>query len=154
MKSRQIKFRVWDKVRKTFSYPEDKETNYSEPTENGGLGYYLLTQSGILQSNDGNYIDDWHDNYIIQQYTGFCDKHGKEIYEGDLIKFMGRWDEQGNVLTPDYKPYEVIWFMGGLHAIWTEKSARSFHVHNQMVGVGHTDSEIIGNILETPELFK
>ena len=81
--SREIKFRVWDKIEKRFITP----TSF-------GQTHYNLTLNGKLynlQNGSGG------DDYVVQQFTGLKDKNGKEIYEGDLIKEI------------NYGPYRVFW---------------------------------------------
>jgi uncharacterized phage protein (TIGR01671 family) len=143
--NREIKFKVWDIENKSF------------------LIDFSISKYGHLMTYDFHGSDEKcycqcpnPNNYIIQQYTGLKDKNGNEIYEGDIIRFMGRWDTDGKVLPPDYKPYRVVWVMGGLWAMMINPPhpLKAFHGHNECVGVGHTDSEIIGNIFENPELLK
>lgn len=69
-------------------------------------------------------------SYPVQQYTGLKDKHGKDIYEGDILFFQqqdGVWPNQLN------KNIEVKY---------------PFVCGNTHLG------EIIGNIFENPELLK
>jgi uncharacterized phage protein (TIGR01671 family) len=90
------------------------------------------------------------EEYIVEQSTGLKDKNGVEIFEGDLIVFLGRWDEKGRVIEPNFEPYEVSWAWGGLRAFKTYRGDFSgFSLHEDSVEVGHTDSRIIGNIHET-----
>ncbi len=65
MKNREIKFRAWDKH-------HGNMINNLQP-------FYEKR----IQSN-------WADcGIILMQYTGLLDKNGKEIYEGDRIRFWG-----------------------------------------------------------------
>lgn len=79
----------------------------------------------------------------VCQYTGLKDKDGKEIYEGDILYCISRFDnanmvvifEDGEfrmVLCEKYKTYETG---GGFYAI------RCF------------EKEVIGNIYDNPELL-
>jgi uncharacterized phage protein (TIGR01671 family) len=144
--NRVIKFRVWHKNYNKFYYLSDDDC-----LEFYGDTFYLIVSNhegpgAVIGSNK---------NCILQQFSGLKDKNGKEIYEGDIIRFMGRWDKKGQVLKPNYEPYEVLWFCAGLVAWRVNKPKyQSFHKHNDLVGVGHTNNEVIGNIFENPELLK
>lgn len=144
--SRIIKFRVWDKKNNNFWHNMKGFVN-----------------SGIIINANGNTGITYEDTkfvffnpefLIVQQFTGLTDKNKREIYEGDIIIFMGRWDENGKVLPPDYEPYEIAWCMGGLKAFLISRDgSSSIYRHNECLGVGHTDNEVIGNIFENPELL-
>ena len=98
--------------------------------------------------------DEWTEQVAIQQFTGVRDKTRREIYEGDIISFLGTWDEKGNVIANDKSPYKVIWFGGGFQAILIGRDGcRSSFRHNELRSVGNTDSLILGNIFENPELL-
>lgn len=75
------------------------------------------------------------DTDTIGQFTGLRDRHGKEIYEGDIV----RYDMGGEC--------EVSYCIGGGFAGFDLSPA--FHDEHQL-----TDVEVIGNIHDNPELLK
>lgn len=113
MNNREIKFRVWDPTPKRF-YPQNVLN--------------VLPLDVFLASDS------------LQQYTGAWDKHGKEVYDGDIVKF-------GNL------NYIIEWneFSYG----WQGRCPYYHKYHHprldpfRLVGC----SELIGNIMENPELL-
>ena len=63
---REIKFRAWDK--------HSESMNFINPREPDGYNISAIAS-------------DKHWN--VMQYTGLKDKSGKEIYEGDILKWSG-----------------------------------------------------------------
>ena len=71
MNKNRLKFRAWDKLAKQFTYPDK-----------GYQGHYVLDLNGRfhnLQNGSGG------DEYVVQQWTGFVDAKGKDVYEGDFL---------------------------------------------------------------------
>lgn len=76
--------------------------------------------------------------YVWLQYTGLKDKHGKEIYEGDILQLPSRY-------------YGDTYYEKSIGVI--EWDYDSWYVKNQG-DAQYSDMEIIGNIYENPELLQ
>lgn len=84
------------------------------------------------------------DPETVGQYTGLCDKNGKKIFEGDIVR-----------LDSDGEKYEVF-FMGNGEYSYVLFSARYYrieHIYELENRSGVLDAEIIGNIHDNPELL-
>ena len=100
---------------------------------------YSQTVKGSLKITDWLFVTP----DTIGQFTGLYDKNGKEIYEGDILKWKA-----------DNRLYAVVFNWGMFYA--------SVEVCNQEVYGGFplhslTDDEaceIVGNIYDNPELIK
>lgn len=73
-------------------------------------------------------------NWILMQYTGFKDKNGKEIYEGDLCR------------ADSGETTEVLFEQGCFFV-------RRIQVDNELALMIDNSLEVIGNIYENPELL-
>jgi uncharacterized phage protein (TIGR01671 family) len=119
---RELKFRAWDNLKK--EWLKKKVYHFNPHFNEEGIGEFKLEQHP--------------EGFTIQQYTGLKDKNGKEIYEGDILK----WYEGENNLS------EVI-FQNG-----------SFMVRGINWGAFWYISDYydvytwFGNIFENPELLK
>ena len=133
---REIKFRAWDKVEKAFVVPLDFCIT--------GMGQLLLTKSNELISF-GEFKEIADDRYLVMQYTGLKDKSGREIYEGDIIKFIYKY----RILNAEVYFCEILyeWRLKKQFLIG-EKITMPFSL------LIESDFEIIGNIYENPELLK
>ena len=122
---REIKFRIWDAENKIIKhimcFYSDEQIEY----RNGMAIIALNKKRG--------------DDFVLMQYTGVKDKYGKEIYEGDIVRYNDRqigvivWEHTSFVLKllNDKKNTIILWY-----------------------DVDTKDNiEVIGNIYENPELL-
>lgn len=130
---REIKFRVWDGV--DIRQPDEMSIRL-EYTD--VAGWNLVPNV----SNPTFYIDGESkegSTFEMLQFTGLTDKHGKEIYEGDIIVYR---DQSGSGRERIFPPRPVRW----------NDELSEFNVSGAMVG--GSSYEVIGNIYENPELLK
>jgi len=106
--SREIKFRAWDESKNNMMY--DLEIR-NEPL-------WWLTSLKLP----------------VMQYTGLKDKNGKEIFEGDIVSFIGLSGESKALVEYDDK-------LG------------CYRVKNNYIP-NHVRLEVIGNVWENPDLLK
>ena len=130
---REIKFRVWDKNRKTF------------------LDFYwAVDKLGRTFSILDKYVyDEFTDEIELMQYTGLKDMNGVEIYEGDVVnvswplsKLKGINHAIGYSEVKDGHPVS--------EAIdWYEDVSRLIQTHDNGGQI-----TVVGNCFENPELLE
>ena len=133
---REIKFRAWDKKKKSMN-------QFDRCHVGRGFGTLLFGFSPRLEDYG---VEKNKSAFTFMQYTGLKDKNGKEIYESDIVLS----DPKDGLGTCDnLRKYKVFWGVSG------------WELHNMKDGVGgcpvwsiaHATNEIIGNIYENPELL-
>lgn len=127
--SREIKFRVWD-------------------LKSRMIGQYPLTLKDMLNPAVCRFGD--CEGLVFLEYTGFKDKTGIEIYEGDVVvgttPFVIKIDP---LELKEKQTFKVVWLDDGcwglmtLDGHWSESHQFS-----------ERRLEVIGNIYENPELLE
>lgn len=80
------------------------------------------------------------DKDTVGQYTGLHDKNGKEIYEGDIVKYR---DSRGQHIEKVI--FDKGCFYAGMH--WGSSTRVAPKLINPRI------TEVIGNIYDNPELL-
>jgi len=127
--SREIKFRAWDKI-------NEKIVKISSLS---------LENKEIAVKENGTYHFFRMQNLELMQYTGLNDKNGKEIYEGDIIKYKFPYDRRLKHISPVFymesqASYGVLDIYKNGIPLYTMPANNYF--------------EVIGNIYENPELLE
>jgi uncharacterized phage protein (TIGR01671 family) len=135
MKTRELKFRAWDNIKKEWLMGYKQVGGFSIFGECMAFGEWQIILSQMVLGKFGESGED----LVVQQFTGLLDKNGKEIYEGDILKYdLG--ETKGLINT-------VVWD----HFSWRISEMDNSACFPLTSGL---DYEIIGNIFETPELLK
>jgi uncharacterized phage protein (TIGR01671 family) len=146
---RELKFRVWNKATKSWLNDDAGTHCWSEYCLNIFTGEVveIVTSDNkfFSRANEPNFYFDKNAHvkespYVVQQYTGLKDRHEKEIYEGDIVKVYSEEFENENFTG------KVI-FDEGSFLTWINKN----DIRSVWSG---DDIEVIGNIMENPELLK
>ena len=121
---REIKFRAWDGKKMIYGNEDEYDT-------------WLIGMDNPTQICKWDGICE--DILDLMQYTGLKDKEGKEIYEGDICK-------------RDYWKclYRVDWIGAGFQFVAVKSIDNDVEPTINSV----KNFEVIGNIMENPELLK
>jgi uncharacterized phage protein (TIGR01671 family) len=145
MNSRELKFRIWHLDKKKWLTNND---------------YIGINNFGVVvDDRDDMYNLSLADGCIIQQYTGLKDKNGIPICEGDIVKYARIKVESTEFAKGCFssKAIEIGEEIGEILFIKPSFCLSFDHIRYDDImpmSLAEHRYEVIGNIMETPELIK
>ncbi|MFT8825096.1 MAG: YopX family protein [Liquorilactobacillus mali] len=126
---REYKFRAWSK----------KLNDYVKPA------HFMIDGCGQVFRSEWLDSDTKTKDLIIEQWTGLKDKNGKDIYEGDIIKYYGS-NKRVKVKTT----YGIV-FYDSEHGCFNSRIQNGEHNKG---GINPGDDLVVGNIHENADLLE
>ena len=132
-----MKYKLWDKENKEF-LEDTWETEYA-----------VLKNGNIIEIYDNGFGEGYSisdlENIEVLQFTGLQDRNGKEIYEGDILKYNFPYDGRLKHVSP-VKFLETEASFGIKDRYENEIPLYRITANNYF--------EVVGNIYENEELLK
>lgn len=126
---------------------KDKATDqwvYGDYTHNEGLNTHYISRNVNNTSRKAWEVDP----DTIGQYTGFKDKNGKKVFEGDIVHLKGDGFD-GSEVGVDY--HRIVSFNNGSFCLSVGEGFH-FPIDNYVHGLDYWD--VVGNVTDNPELMK
>jgi uncharacterized phage protein (TIGR01671 family) len=135
---REIRFRAWDKELKMIMEVDSLE--FSKWNVICSIQGYIEKDKRCISFERNSFKNDETDRHILMQFTGLKDKNGKEIYEGDIVRFNYSDEQNGysGSQIVKFAEFEAGFYPFCLRSRWRANI---------------DDIEVIGNIYENPELL-
>lgn len=131
--NREIKFRMWAREG---DWEEDGDKRQFEMIDSDSLSF---SENKPLK----DLLKDIPNEQVIMQYSGLKDRHGVEIYEGDIVPVPTWPYDPSN--GDDPLTFLTVSFDNGCFWIGTD--------HISDYDLGNKEVEVIGNIYQNPELL-
>ena len=132
-----MKYKLWDKENKEF-LEDTWETEYA-----------VLKNGNIIEIYDNGFGEGYSisdlENIEVLQFTGLQDRNGKEIYEGNILKYNFPYDGRLKHVSP-VKFLETEASFGIKDRYENEIPLYRITANNYF--------EVVGNIYENPELLE
>ena len=154
--SREIKFRAWLTLSDYDDDGNDKDYHAmldEVSVSNGGYigfsvddGYKAFGDAFERALENGNAYEyeewcTWERQFNLMQYTGLVDRHGVEIYEGDVIDITRAGGDRG---------YVPVVFREGIFCLYVKYWVDEYYPLNTYASEHY---EVIGNVYENPDLL-
>lgn len=148
---REIKFRGKDVDSGKWVYGFYFQLNGSEYIIEEGTGYFDISHGEVIFATA--YCHEIEEG-TVGQCTGLKDKHGKEIYKGDIVKYTWR-NFHGRTVT---EMIPVTWGSYSDGGEYVDNVECWMIRHNSLSDICDNKFnqlvEVVGNIYENPELLE